>query len=156
MKEILLTQGKVALVDDEDFEKLNRYKWYAMQTKQNWYSVRNIRINNKQTLVCMHREIINAPINKQVDHINGNGLDNQKKNLRLCTHQQTQHNKRNPNKNNKLGIKGVRWCERDKKFQAQIEINGKEIRLGYFKNVSDADSAYRKAEKKYFGEFARI
>ena len=79
MKEILLTQGKVALVDDEDFEKLNRYKWYAMQTKQNWYSVRNIRINNKQTLVCMHREIINAPINKQVDHINGNGLDNQKR-----------------------------------------------------------------------------
>ena len=156
MKEILLTQGKKAIVDDEDFEGLNRFNWYALRIKQKWYAVRNIRINNKQTLVCMHREILNVPNNLQGDHKDGDGLNNQKENLRLATNQQNQYNKKNPNRNNKLGIKGVCWRPVEKKYCAQIQINGKNIHLGYFGVLGDADSAYRKAEKKYFGEFARV
>ena len=156
MKEILLTQGKKAIVDDEDFEGLNRFNWYALRIKQKWYAVRNIRINNKQTLVCMHREILNVPNNLQGDHKDGDGLNNQKENLRLATNQQNQYNKKNPNRNNKLGIKGVCWRPVEKKYCAQIQINGKNIHLGYFSVLGDADSAYRKAEKKYFGEFARV
>ena len=155
MKEIKLIHGKVALVDDEDFERLSLFKWCADRKRSTYYAIRNILyLDNKQTTISMHREILNAPPAMQVDHINGNGLDNQRNNLRLCTHQQNCFNK-NAQKNNKLGIKGVRRRADLKKFQAQIQINGKAIHLGYFNVLGDADSAYRKAEERYFGEFAK-
>ena len=103
----------------------------------------------------MHREIMNTPTHLQIDHINGNTLDNRKENLRICTNQQNGFNKKNPLKNNKLGIKGVCWHKKIKKFMASIKINDKSIHLGYFNVLGDADSAYRIAELKYFGEFAR-
>ena len=156
MKEMQLTQGKVALIDDEDFERLNQFNWYAHRSGNNWYAVRSSsRINGKQTTIIMHREIMNTLLDMQVDHKNGNSLDNQKSNIRTCTHQQNQFNKINPQKNNKLGIKGVRWYEKTKKFHARIGINGKYIHLGYYNVLGDADSAYRIAEEKYFCEFAR-
>lgn len=155
MKEIKLTQGKMTLVDDEDFEKLNQFKWYAQKRPNTWRVARNIWVENKRTAILMHREIMNAPEHSSVDHINGNPLDNCKENLRLCTHQQNMHNQKSAHKNNKLGIKGVRWYRNAKKFRARITINGKVIHLGYFNVMGDADSAYRKAEEKYFGEFAR-
>lgn len=155
MKEIPLTKGKVALVDDEDYEKLSKNKWHASWDGHNWYAARGVRIGNKIKKISMHREILNAPKEMQVDHINGNGLDNRKENLRLCTHQQNLLNKKNSYKNNKLGIKGVCWRDDTKRFQAQICVGGKNIRLGYFNVLGDADQAYREAEKRYFGEFAR-
>ena len=155
MKEILLTQGKVTLVDDEDYKRLNTYKWYAVHDNRNWYAIRSFRVNGEQKTILMHREIMNAPKGMQVDHHNGNGLYNLKKNLRLATNQQNQFNRKHPQKNNKLGIKGVQWHKRIKKFTAQIRINGNKIHLGYFNVLGDADSAYRIAEDKYFGEFAR-
>lgn len=154
MKEIKLTQGKIALVDDEDYERLNRYKWYARMNGHTWYAMRSICINGKQTTILMHREIMNAPEGVQVDHIDSNGLDNRKEILRLCTNQENGFN-RDAQKNNKLGIKGVRWDKRRNKFYARIKLNGKEIHLGSFNVMGDADSAYRIAEEKYFGEFAR-
>ena len=89
------------------------------------------------------------------DHRDGNGLNNCKENLRPCTQQQNKFNQRYARKDNKLGIKGVRRCEDRKKFQARIKIDGKQIHLGCFNVMGDADSAYRIAEEKYFGEFAR-
>lgn len=156
MKEIKLTQDKVALVDDEDFEYINSFKWYAVQNGRTWYARRHApRINGKQKLIHMHRIIMNAPEYLQVDHINSDGLYNRKKNLRLCTHQKNHFNIRNIHKNNKLRIKGITLNKTRKKFRAQIMINKKAIHLGYFNVMGDADSAYRIAEEKYFGEFAR-
>ena len=98
---------------------------------------------------------MNTPKGSQIDHINGNGLDNRKENLRFTTNQQNGFNRKNPNKNNKLGVKGVRCVKNRKKFKAQIRLNGKSIHLGCFNILGDADSVYRIAEEKYFGEFAR-
>mgnify|MGYP001564998521 CR=1 FL=1 len=157
MKEILLTQNEVALVDDEDFEKLSIHKWYAYKNSKSnvWYAARkNLKNDGKQEMVLMHRELLDATKNIQVDHRNGNGLDNKKENLRLATNQQNQFN-RTYQKNNNLRIKGVYWCKLMKKFNARIHINNKRIKLGYFNVLGDADSAYRIAEEKYFGVFAR-
>ena len=156
MKEIQLSQGKIAIVDDEDYERLNAFKWHAVHGKTTWYAIRNSSyLAGKRKTIKMHREIMNAYKGDQVDHRNGDGLDNQKYNLRLATNQQNQFNQKKAHKDNKLGIKGVRWEERRKKFTAQIQINGKSIHLGCFNVLGDADSAYRIAEEKHFGEFAR-
>lgn len=155
MQEIKLTQGKIALVDDEDYERLNQFKWCANRNRKKWYAQRGVWINSKVKTIKMHRVILNTSKEMEVDHINGDGLDNRKLNLRNCSNQQNQCNRRLPHKNNKLGIKGVRWNKNAKKFHAKIQVNGKTIHLGYFNVLGDADSAYRKAEEKYFGEFAR-
>ena len=154
MKEIPLTQGKVAIVDDEDFEKLNQYKWCAHWNGHHWYATRSVKKNGKSIMIYMHREIINAPKGIPVDHRDGNGLDNCKENLRLCTQQENCRN-RKFNKNNKFGIKGVSWNRNTGKFRATIQADGKQIHLGLFNVLGDADSAYRIAEEKYFGEFAQ-
>lgn len=156
MKEILLTQDKIALVDDEDFEKLNQLKWYVGCNGYHWYATRQRRKENGTwETITMHREILNAPKGILCDHKNGNGLDNRRDNLRPCTRQENARNRKFAQKNNRLGIKGVHWREDIKKFQSQIQVNGKKIKLGYFNILGDADSAYRIAEEKCFGEFAR-
>ena len=158
MKTILLTQNKIALVDDRDYEQLSQYKWYAKNEGNTWYAVRGSKKldgKGKQKLIRMHREIMNTQKGVMVDHRNGNGLDNRKENLRICTIQQNAYNRTRSQKNNKLGIKGVSWDKKLKKYKAGIKFNGKSIHLGYFNVLGDADSAYRKAEEKYFGEFAR-
>lgn len=148
MKIIELTQGKITFVDDEDFEWLSQWKWYYNQG----YAVRKT-----SPKILMHREIVNAPDGKQVDHINRNGLDNRKNNLRICTLQENRRNKK-LYKNNKSGHRGV-WFFKHKtcnyqKWMAYITHKGKRIFLGHFDNKEDAIKVRLKAEKKYFGEFA--
>ena len=156
MKEIKLTQGKFAIVDDDDFKKLNQYKWHTCVGKNTFYAIRSVyKINGKQTTIRMHREIMNAPKDIKIDHKFHNGLDNRKENLRFCNTQQNNFNRKTFNKNNKLGVKGVCWHNDHKKFMANIQIDNKIICLGYFNVLGDADSVYRIAEEKYFGEFAR-
>ena len=157
MKEISLTQGKVAFVDDEDFERLNKFKWYAIKHGNTFYAKRHkARLNTTRTTISMHREIITFASNKVTDHRDGNGLNNCKANLRSCTQQQNKFNQRMPRKDNKLGVKGVCWHKQHKKFYPTIAVNGKKMHLGFFDILEDADKAYRIAEKKYFGEFARL
>ena len=93
MKKIELTQGKFALVDDEDFEWLNQWKWYANHLGYTWYVVRSVRYDNEVKAILMHRSILNAKIGEEIDHINHNGLDNRKKNLRICTRSQNNMNR---------------------------------------------------------------
>ena len=156
MKEIQLTQGKVALVDAEDFERLNCFKWYASKYSDGFYAMRcGFTVDGKRKTIYMHREIMNTPYDMDTDHINYNGLDNRKKNLRNATRSENNQNRRYAHKDNKLGIKGVRWHTQRKKFTAQIQVKKKKIHLGCFNVLGDADSAYRKAEEKYFREFAR-
>ncbi len=149
MKTIQLTLGKVALVDDEDYDRLNQLRWHANWTGRKWYAHRG----NKP--ICMHHLILDVDEGMEIDHRNGDGLDNRRQNLRVCTTQQNNFN-RTVNKNNKLGIKGVSWHSQTKKFRAQIMCSGERIYIGGFDTAFSADVAYREAEKRYFGEFARI
>ena len=154
MKEIKLTQGKVTIVDDEDYERLYKYKWHY---DTNGYAARSYHIgNNKYRLWKIHWSITSKPENKmEVDHINGNRLDNRKCNLRIVTRQQNQMNKKKP-KNNKSGHKGVHYDKSRGKWVTYISVNYKRVHLGRFYNKMDAVKAYNKAANKFHGEFARL
>lgn len=151
MKKIKLTRGQVALVDDEDFESLNKFKWHVRASKNtdNYYAVRH----DKLKMISMARQIQKAPKGLVVDHINGVTLDNQRKNLRICTQSQNMMN-RCKYKTNNSGFKGVSWGKASKKWRAQINVSGKKIHLGHFKNKEDAYQAYCGACIKYHGEYA--
>ncbi len=155
MKVIELTQGKVALVDDEDFEQLNRYKWCANKNFNNFYALRTVVLKGgRHKTIKMHREILGLADPKiLIDHRDGNGLNNQRENLRICTNQQNRRNSRK-RKRTSSQYKGVSFFKRKKKWHARIGINGKLVPLGYFVNEEDAANAYAQAAKKYFGVFA--
>jgi hypothetical protein len=153
MKEIQLTQGKVALVDDEDFEYLNQWRWYLLKSHTNYYAIRTSRPENK--LIQLHRVVIKAKQGEIVDHVNGNKLDNRKINLRICTMAQNCQN-RKISKLNKSGYNGVSWCIRSKKWVAQIQCENKKIHIGYFINPIDAAKAFNEAAIKFHGEFAKL
>lgn len=150
-KQIQLSKGLVALVDDEDFEWLSEFKWCVNDEN---YAIRNVQKNGKWTTTRMHRDVLNAPDFMQVDHVNCNPLDNRRCNLRLATNSQNQRN-RGSNKNNKSGFKGVSWRVSRQKWLAQIEIDGKGKHLGYFDTPEDAAQAYDKAARELHGEFAK-
>jgi len=152
-KLIPLTQDKFAIVDADDYDRLNKYKWYASKKRRNYYAKRR----GPHGIVAMHRVILNAPRGLVVDHINHNGLDNRKENLRLCTVAQNCRNARPCNKPNQWSkYKGVTFHKRKNRFMAAIRYNRKKYFLGYFKNETDAAKAYDKAAKKFFGEFAYL
>lgn len=148
VKEIPLTQGKVALVDDADHEWLNQWKWCASNNGLGFYAVRGISRNDKRTTIAMHQMILNAPPGLEPDHINGDGLDNRRCNLRLCTRSQN-----NMNARKQTGCssrwKGVYWDKAMGKWRALIRIHGIKHYLGYF---TDEDEA----AQELFGEFARL
>lgn len=153
MKEIKLTQGRFALIDDEDYELIAKHKWYAVNYHDHYYAV--MEIKGKQ--IKMHRLILNAPNNTDIDHIDGDGLNNQKSNLRLCTASQ---NAMNAKKcvDGKSKYKGVWICKEGKKIRirAGIRINFKLINLGSFNTETQAAKAYDEAAKIHFGEFANL
>jgi hypothetical protein len=157
MKRIKLTQGKYALVDDEDFEWLNQWKWHAFKRPHTFYASRNIcSSDGKRGLLLMHRLLTEAPKGREVDHKDGNGLNNQRVNLRVCTDQENRQNRCKPS-HNKSGYKGVSWHKRSKKWHAQIGANGIKMKsLGYFTNKIEAAKAYDSAARKYHGEYARL
>jgi hypothetical protein len=156
MKEIQLTQGKVALVDDEDYEWLNQFTWYAkLSGVETFYAYRSVGCYENYRKVIMHREILHPPREMSVDHIDGDGLNNQKSNIRVCTKSENMHN-RAKNRNNKSGYKGVCFSKSMKRWITRIVVNGKKIQIGYYDDVLDAARAYDDAAVKYFGKFSRI
>lgn len=159
MKEIPLTQGKFAKVDDEDFERVNQFKWCAVKRRDVFYAIRSIKINGKWTKQYMHRFITNAKPGKEVDHENNDGqdsgLDNRKSNLRFCTRAQNLCNQRKQ-KRASSKYKGVYWQAGRKKWRAQIQANGRKICLGVFDSEEEAARTYDRAALKLFGEFARL
>ena len=155
-KEIQLTQGKVAIVDDEEFDYLNQFKWNVNNFNGKFYAVRSFMITKgNQSIVLMHREIMNPKKGFVIDHVDGNTLNNLKNNLRICTHGENLMNQ-NINKNNKSGFKGVYFCKQNNKFRAEIKKDKIKYFLGTFINPIDAARAYNKAAIKYHGEFANI
>lgn len=151
MKRIPLTQGKFALVDDGWFEYLNQWKWFFHQGAAARFAAIEIK---KRKMILMHRLITTAPNGFDVDHKDGNRLNNQEDNLRVCSHQQNSMNRRKI-KHNKTGYKGVRPTSAGR-FQAIIGLKGKTICLGTFDSPKDAALAYDKAAPIYHGEFARL
>jgi hypothetical protein len=155
MKEIPLTQGYVALVDDADFDWINQWKWHSVSNHDGSiiYAQRNTKANGKPTKVAMHRLVILAPAGLFVDHIDHNGLNNTRANLRLCTRSQNLANGRR-HRTSVSQFKGVSRHSRGDKWQAQIRRNGKVTGLGTFYNEIDAARAYDRAALEEFGEFA--
>ncbi len=150
---IPLTQDKFAIVDEEDYEWLCQYKWHASKKGRTWYAASQ---RSKKRLT-MHRVILNAPKGLVVDHINHNGLDNRKENLRLCTYAQNSQNSRPHNRLNKWSqYKGVTFDKKRNYFKALIQHNKKKYFLGSFKNEIKAAKAYDKKAREFFGEFAYL
>lgn len=160
MEEIILTRGRVAIVDDEDFEEISKYKWYCDATG---YAVREQSLgNSKSKMVRMHRIVNKTPDGLETDHINGNKLDNRKENLRNCNHAE---NSRNTKKKNGSSVyKGVHLATRRSKkngiiwhsWLAEIKKDKKYYFIGYFKIESDAAKAYDKKAIELHGEFVRL
>lgn len=154
MKTIRLSQDRVAIVDDEDYEKISLYSWcVTYNAREKWYAQTTIKGTTKSLL--MHRYILNAKKGQIVDHINGNGLDNRKVNLRPCTIAQNIYNQ-TTSKHNKSGFKGVSWVKKHKKWYASIHFNYKSYNLGMFTTKEEAAKAYNEKAKEFFGEFAKL
>lgn len=154
MKQIKLGRsGKFALVDDEDFETLNKVSWSIR--KYDGYAYRSFYKNRVRTNVRMHRLIMGC-VNgdgKIIDHKDRNPLNNQKSNLRFCTKSENTINAPG-RKNSTSKYKGVSFCKMVKKWQVQVTVNCKLVYNDYFLSEKEAAIAYNEAAKKHHGEFA--
>jgi HNH endonuclease/AP2 domain len=139
----------VAMVDDEDVW-LTQWKWFARKGFTGFYGCRS-----KAPQIHMHREILQAPDGMDVDHKDGNGLNNVRSNLRLATRSQNQCNKP-MYKTNTSGYKGVTWDKSRGQWMAKIKVGPKHINLGRFDDITDAAAAYAEAALKYHGDFAHV
>jgi len=172
---IELTKGYYALIDKQDIDLINEHKWHIWSKGNNSYAITNINIGNKsgqkfhkgrlyaprkiRKVEKMHRLIMKPPKGYEIDHINGDGLDNRRSNLRLCTRSENMMNRRKGPGNCTSQYKGVYKHDRpsyQRCFQSHIFVNKKLKILGYFYTEKEAALAYNEAAKKYFGEFARL
>lgn len=154
-REIPLTQGKVAIVDAADYEWLSQWKWYAMMAGEG-YAARSVRLpDGRKGIALMHRVILEPRSDQDVDHIDGNGFNNSRSNLRACTHGENLHNQRKA-RINTSGFKGVFYDRRVGKWQAQIKVNNKNRSFGLHNTPEDAARAYDKAARELHGDFARL
>lgn len=152
-KEISLSQGKMAIVDSEDYDRLLTYKWHFYDG----YARRSQWVSGDRTSkgIYMHHEILGVTPGGKfvVDHINGNSLDNRKENLRVVTQQQNLFNSR-PHRKALSKYKGVSWHKPRGKWRAKIMLNGRSHHIGYFCTEIDAALAYNEYAQKMFGEYA--
>jgi hypothetical protein len=163
MREIPLTHGKVALVDDQDYESLAKHKWHARRSGATFYARRNARLpDGRWSMAYMHREIFGADLGVEVDHWNRNGLDNQRENLRSCTHSENQSNSwKRPGLSSRF--RGVSWRRDCRKWQVHIRLGPKtrqgrarSVCLGLFVDEGSAAHAYDVAARGAFREFASL
>jgi hypothetical protein len=153
-KLIPLSQGKFAIVDAADYEELAQFKWCVRRDRRAWYAGRNIkRDDGRRATILMHRAILNPSADMFVDHINHDGLDNRRTNLRVCTQSENQRNcKSRAGATSKF--LGVHWHKQMLKWQARIRINGQQFHLGLYADEEAAARAYDVAACEHFGEFA--
>ena len=156
MKQIPLTKGQFALVDDEDFDFLMQWKWFAQTAhRETYYAAR--RDNVTKRVIFMHRAVNNTPDGKVTDHIDCNGLNNTRANLRTATQLQNLMN-RSPQKGGTSPLKGA-WLDTSaktrKQWRSAIRLNGKLKYLGRFETEQEAADAYARAAQEHFGEFSR-
>jgi hypothetical protein len=150
MMQIQLTKGLVTLISDEDYERVNKLKWHAIWSGYRWYAVHTLSHTSK---ILLHRFILNPSPEQVVDHINGDGLDNRRCNIRLGTQSQNLQNQRKTRGISKY--KGVTWDKKNKKWESKIYLNH-HYHLGRFLKEEDAARAYDVKAKELFGEYARL
>ncbi len=150
IRHIPLTKGLYAIVDAADYEWLSRYKWTALVVGSQAYAIRS----HKGKTILMHREIMQPPPGMVVDHINGNGVNNRRCNMRVCTPQQNRYNSRPRTKKSKY--KGVRFDEQTGRWFAEITHNGVKYHLGTFDDEVEAARAYDRKAVELQGPFARL
>lgn len=156
-----LTRGFEALVDVEDAPLVSQWNWCVSgpglyeHGGTSLYAMRRASVDGVMRTIKMHRLLFNASAGAQVDHINGNGLDNRKANLRFVTHAQNMQN-RKMHRNNSTGYKGVYWDENRLMFQSIICANGHKAHLGWFYCPEQAHAAYAEASKRLHGEYGRL
>lgn len=141
-----------ATVDDEDYELATAYRWNVAKIENKFYAVTSVRCDHGQTSLLMHKLLTGYAIN---DHVNGDGLDNRRVNLREATTAQNGQN-RGPQANNTSGLKGVSWHKLSGKWNASIKASGKRMNLGYFTSKIAAAEAYDAAAREYHGVFAYL
>lgn len=158
-RHIPLTRGKWALVDAEDYERVSAFNWQLAIRHGRCYATRGLKVNGKWTSQYMHRLILGiTQPSIQVDHLNHDGLDNRKQNLRACTNQENQTNsrKRRPHGRASSQFKGVCWDKTLGKWKAEIKRDYKHRHIGYFLDEKEAARAYDAAAKQYHGTFAYL
>lgn len=152
MKALKITRNQYAIVDDDDYEILKRWKWTC---RSDGYAMRmSSKVNGKRRLCMMHAFIMKTPQGMHTDHINNNKLDNRKQNLRICTPAQNQV--RSFKKNNTSGFKGVSWNKDKKKWDARTYYKNKQVFIGYFEDKAEAANAFNNKVKDLYGEFAYL
>ena len=154
MKLIPLTKGQFAIVDDEDYERVSKYKWRAAWGGYCYYAVHMFWNEGKRYEIRMHRFILNAPDGKLVDHIDYDGLNNRIYNIRICSHSQSQYHRRSHGGTSKF--KGVSLNKINNKWQAQIKHNRKSMWIGQYEKETEAAKAYDKKARELFGDFAHL
>lgn len=153
MKLIPLTQGQFAMIDDADYEAVSAHTWHAQKSGGGFYAYRGVKKpNGKWTLQALHQFLM--PGVGRIDHRDGNRLNDQRENLRPATCRQNGQGSQKKRLGTHSRFRGVTWHKRDLKWQAQINVNGKDLFLGYFTDEVAAAHAYDSAALLYFGEFA--
>lgn len=160
-KTIPLTRGKVALVDDADHTWLSQWKWHykpGHSGKSDGYAARGIKRNGKVKIIWMHRFILGVEKGQQVDHEDGDKLNNTRANLRQATKFTNAQNRPKARRKNGTSsrFKGLTWNKRNRTWRATIMVNGRAIHIGEFFDEIGAAKAYDKAARQYHGEFARL
>lgn len=147
-KEMKLTNYGTVLLSDEDYEKISAYKWYNTGKRSNsHYAMRNLRGTGKHTVMYMHREILNAPKGSVVDHINGNGLDNRRENLRFVS---TSGNMRNQARHRADPLcLGTAYIKKQNKWRACYRAEGKTMGLGQYKTKEEAHNIWLIADQMF-------
>ncbi len=154
---IPLTQGKFAIVDPDDFLRLCKRKWFAVKGGSTFYAVHSVAPKQGQRYrLYMHREVLPVAENMFVDHINCNGLDNRKANLRPATSAQNIRNRGKRAGKGGSKYKGVFWDNRMRKWRVRIGFNRARLRVGDFSDEIEAAKAYDQAAKQYHGQFASL